>query len=348
MPNWGELLSEINSQGSVHDVVRRRYVRELHQLTGRNVIVYYSGWLEKQALLRQGLGGFEVNDSDKNGFMAVIHGMKRSLGLDLVLHTPGGDIAATESLVDYLRAMFDGDVRVIVPQLAMSAGTMISLSANEIVMGKHSSLGPIDPQIGGMPAHGIKEEFDRARREIAESAANIPIWQPIIAKYSPTLIGECEKAIAWSNLMVKQWLETGMFKQRENKAELADRVVNELGDHSVTLSHARHISYEKAKELDLRVTRLEDLGQQIQDAVLSVHHACGITVSATPAFKIIENHEGVGFISAANLIAVPQQPPIATAPALPSLPPQPQEPGVEPSDPPSQSVSGNADAPRQL
>ena len=97
-----------------------------------------------------------------NAFMAAVHLLKRDKGLDLILHTPGGDIAATEALVKYLWTMFDKDVRVIVPQLAMSAGTMIACSAKQIVMGKQSSLGPIDPQIFGMPAQAILEEFQMA------------------------------------------------------------------------------------------------------------------------------------------------------------------------------------------
>ena len=159
MPSWDKVQSEIRQAGSTHDVIRRQHLSRLHDVTGRNVIAYYSGWLEKEQLLSQGLTGVEVNDSDKNGFMATIHELDRSLGLDLILHTPGGDVAATESLVDSLRAMFGSDIRVIVPHLAMSAGTMIALSAREVVMGKHSSLGPIDPQMGGLPAHGVIEEF---------------------------------------------------------------------------------------------------------------------------------------------------------------------------------------------
>ena len=67
----------------------------------------------------------------------------------LVLHTPGGDIAATESLVDYLYSMFGHNTRVIVSQISMSAGAMIALSAKEIMLDKHSNLGSIDPQMGG-------------------------------------------------------------------------------------------------------------------------------------------------------------------------------------------------------
>ena len=63
-----------------------------------------------------------------------------------------------------------------------------------------SNLGPIDPQFGATPAHGIIEEFKRAHAEIKADPSKIPVWQPIIAKYAPTLIGECEKAIKWSEV----------------------------------------------------------------------------------------------------------------------------------------------------
>ena len=125
-PNWRTLVDEIDEAGSVYDQVRRKYLAKLHQTTGRNVIAYYSSWLQKPELLRQGMLGFEVNDGDKNAFMATIHQLDRTKGLDLFLHTPGGDVAAAESLVDYLRSMFDTDIRAIVPQIAMSAGTMIA------------------------------------------------------------------------------------------------------------------------------------------------------------------------------------------------------------------------------
>jgi len=295
MPGWNELLNETKAAGSTHDVIRRRYLRRLHELTGRNVIVYYSGWLQKQDLARQGFGGFAVNDSDKNAFMATIHGLDRTLGLDLVLHTPGGETAATESLVDYLRAMFGKNIRAIVPQLAMSAGTMIALACREVVMGKHSSLGPIDPQLGGMAAHGVIEEFKRAKAEIAQNAATIPVWQPIIAKYSPTLIGECEKAIEWSNEVAERWLRECMFDGEATAAADAKRIIDELSDHALTKSHARHYSAEQARNLGVKVVQLED-DQDLQDAVLSVHHSVIQTLDATGAYKVVENQNGIAYI----------------------------------------------------
>ena len=164
MPNWKNILDEVNAAGSTYDGIRRKYIKKLSKITGRNVIVYYSGWLQKPQLATKGLD-FGINDGDKEAFMSVIHRLDRSKGLDLLLHTPVGDTASTESIVDYLRSMFGTDIRAIVPQIAMSAGTMTALSCKEIIMGKHSSLGPIDPQIGGIAAHGMVGQPARLARE---------------------------------------------------------------------------------------------------------------------------------------------------------------------------------------
>ncbi len=289
MANWNEILNEIQSKGGIHDVIRRQYLVDLHGITGRNVIVYYSGWLQKGSL-----PGTEINDEDKNGFMTVIHGLQRDLGLDLILHTPGGDMAATESLVDYLRSMFGKDVRAIVPQLAMSGGTMIACSCKEILMGKQSSLGPIDPQLGGIPAHGVVEEFKRAQEEAVRNPAYIPLLQVQISKYAPAFVGECEKAISWANEVSADWLKTGMFDGDTDTKKIA-QIVEELGDHAITKSHARHLSIKQCKAIGLKITDLE-ASQKTQDAVLSVHHTCMLTLAGTPAVKIIENHNGNAFI----------------------------------------------------
>ncbi|MBI2852849.1 MAG: S49 family peptidase [Chloroflexi bacterium] len=302
MPDWNDILNEITDKAKVgpHDLVRREYLQRLHDVTKRNIIIYYSGWLQKP-----GMSGTEVNDADKNGFMNAIHGLDRNKGLDLVLHTPGGGTAATESLVDYLHSMFGRDIRAIVPQLALSAGTMIACATKEIIMGKHSSLGPIDPQFGGLPAHGVIEEFNRAFDECKKDQLKIAVWQPIIAKYNPTLIGECEKAIAWSEQMVNSWLSKGMLRGKKNKSARIDRILKGLGDHALTLSHARHLSLDKCDEIGLEVKSLED-NPALQDAVLSVHHACIHTLAGTNAIKIIENHLGKAFIQIAQQVVVRQ------------------------------------------
>jgi hypothetical protein len=293
MPNWSGLLNEITKNGSTQDLVRRKYLKKLDQLTHRNVIAYYSGWLQKPTA-----PNYFINDSDKNGFMNAVYKLDPSRGLDLILHTPGGETAATESIVDYLRSKFSKNIRVIVPQLAMSGGTMIACAAKEIIMGKQSSLGPIDPQLGGVSCSGVIEEFDRAIKEVEENTKKALIWQQIVAKYPISFVGDCQKSIAWSKSMTKEWLKTGMFNGESSPAILSriDKILEGL-DNKSTLSHSRHLSATKCKDIGFndKITLMES-NQQLQDAILSVHHAFMLTFEQTPAIKIIENSKDNAYI----------------------------------------------------
>lgn len=292
MPGWGEVLTEICACQNENplDFVRRKYLKRLSEYTGRNVIAYYSGWLQ-----HPGLNSTSINDDDKNSLMATIHQIDRKKGLDLILHTPGGDTAATESLVNYIRAMFGNDVRAIIPQLAMSAGTMIACSCKEIIMGKQSNLGPIDPQFGGIPAYGVLSEFNKAVDEVKLDSQKLPLWQVIISKYHPTFIGECENAIMMSSQMVLNWLQTGMFKYDPNKESISEHIVNELNNHTDTMSHARHIHIEECKIMGLKVTDMES-DQDLQDLILTIHHSYMHTFANSNALKIVENQEGIAVI----------------------------------------------------
>ena len=295
MPAWANVLTEIGrKQQSGHqatDLIRRKYLKELHRHTGRNVIAYYSGWLFRPP----NAPNLSVGDDDMNAFMAAVHQLDRVKGLDLILHTPGGDIAATEALVKYLWVMFDKNIRVIVPQLAMSAGTMIACAANMIVMGKQSSLGPIDPQIGGVPAQGVLDEFQMAIETIKNEPASAPLWQQIVSRYHPSFLNECAQAINWSRTMVGDWLRENMLATDPDPDGKARSIVSYLGSHSATAAHARHIPLSKCEEIGLKIERLED-DAKLQDLVLTVHHAYMHTFSMTAALKITENHRGVATV----------------------------------------------------
>lgn len=295
MPSWNSVLQEINAKqqegATAVDIVRRSYLKKLHEFTGRNVIAYYSGWLSKPPQTPN----LDIGDDDTNGFMSAVHNLDRLRGLDLILHTPGGNIAATEGLVDYLWKMFNKDIRVIVPQIAMSAGTMIACSSRSIVMGKQSSLGPIDPQFGGIAAQAVIDEFDMAVKSINADPASAPLWQAIIGKYHPTFLLECSQAIEWSREMVGTWLANNMFSAESDSHERAARVVEALSDHAGTKTHSRHLAKEHCSTIGLSIESLEDT-PELQDLVLTTHHAFMHTFAQTPATKIIENHLGIATV----------------------------------------------------
>ncbi|WP_226571267.1 SDH family Clp fold serine proteinase [Mangrovibacter yixingensis] len=277
------------SQRSPMDEVRRKYLKKLSKHTGRNVISYYSGFLQKGGDNIRHL--LQMTDDDKNGLMTAINGLDPKKGLDLILHTPGGDIAALESIGHYLRSKFGTNIRAIVPMISMSCGTMLACCAKEIVMGKQSNLGPIDPQFNGFSTHAIIEEWDRARTEIFSNPQAVQVWQFTLQKLNPTIIGECEKAIRWANDIVKDWLMSGMFLGEQDSEQKASHVCDELNNHQTTYTHSRHIHLDKAQRIGLKVVELE-ADQVLQDLVLTIHHSYMHTFGSAPVAKIIENHNG--------------------------------------------------------
>jgi ATP-dependent protease ClpP protease subunit len=297
MPNWRQVLSEIQAEDahlrieavSAVDKVRRRYLVDLHHQTGRNVIAYYSGWLSNAG------PGIDVNDEDKAAFMMAIHGLDKELGLDLILHTPGGGLSAAESLVDYLRRIFGCNIRAIVPHMAMSAGTMIACSCKSIVMGKQSNLGPIDPQIGGLPAAAVKKEIERAIEEVAADPNRLHFWQFVLNKYSPTFVSQCEQVVEMAEKFVHQRLLDNMLADEPDAGAKADKIVRGLSDVDTNKSHDRHIHVDACEELGLKIERLED-DQGFQEAMLTVHHCYMHSLSVSGATKIVENHLGQAFV----------------------------------------------------
>ena len=303
MPIWSEILSELAKEqadgraAQSFDVVRRKYLLRLHEHSGSDVILYASGWLQKHDVHPSSVG---IVDEDIQAFMEVCHGLK-SDRLDLILHSPGGSPEATEAIVSYLRQQFS-KIRVIVPQLAMSAATMIACAADEIILGKHSFLGPIDPQfvlatsLGNrlVPAQAVLDQFDRAQQECSDPA-KLSAWLPMLVQYGPDLLVQCELALEMSKELVKTWLETYMFSNKDGRAEIAEEVSTWLAEHGNFKSHSRHIPRNEIEDHDLKVMRMEK-DSTFQDLALSVFHATTHTFAGTSTSKIVENHLGRAFI----------------------------------------------------
>lgn len=303
MPTWGEILEEMptrwtRADGTIDvDGMRRTYILELFALTGRNVVVYATDWMQT--------GGPDASIvlSDIHGLMEVFKDLNPDIGLDLILHSPGGDPTAADSLVRYMRQKFT-DVRVIVPIAAMSAATMWALSADRILMGKHSQLGPIDPQLvfphAMVPAGAITRTFERAQLECAADATRLSAWVPTLQQYFPGLLDMCDDSTKLARSLAEEYLFEHMLKNDPNKADLARVAAEYFADDQVHIAHGRGIHRDSIIALGLTVERLED-DDKLQDAVLSVHHAFMHTFGMTPAVKIIENHIGRAMVRQAPM-----------------------------------------------
>ena len=298
MSSWSDIagkVSQLVNQGLTENAalnsIRQESIKALADYRGRNVICYYSGWLQ----LSESVAPDSITDDDTNGLMNALHGLDKAKGLDLVLHTPGGDLAATQSIVGYLMDFFNHDVDAFVPQLALSAGTMIACACRHIYMGRQSSLGPTDPQLRGIAAGGVIEEFKAAVDEVTSNPGAAPIWAQIIGQYPPTFLGDCQKALDLSESTVKQWLVENMLSGEVDPDKTADNIASVLCDHKQTAMHNRHFSYRELRGLGMKIHLLEDDGE-LQDRVLTVHHSYMTTFQRTPIAKIIENSNSKGWI----------------------------------------------------
>lgn len=298
MPSFNHVLQAIAEKqraGSPNpfDDVRREYISALSQHTNRNVICYYSAWLSAPA----GTANLSIDDMDKNGLMNAVSSMDCSRGLNLLLHTPGGSITAAESLVYYLKQKFGNDIRAIVPQMAMSAGTMIACACKDIYMGHQSSIGPFDPHVRGTSAFSVFDEFRRATEDIKKFPHTIPLWQSMLQKYPPAFLEDCERSIELARQLVPEWLRSGMFNElnEPEQNQLIEKVMAALNNPKETKEHSRHIHYQQARDIGLKVTLLEH-DQGLQEQVLSVHHAFMATLLSTRTAKIIENNHNAAFV----------------------------------------------------
>ena len=156
--------------------------------------------------------------------------------IDLILHTPGGLVLATEQIARAL-IRHQAKVTVFVPHYAMSGGTMLALAADEIVMDENAVLGPVDPQLGNYPAASILRVVDE---------------KPIEQLDDQTLImaDVARKAIRQVKEFVRDLLRDSVPRQKIDPKRI-EEVVEALTTGRVT--HDYPISAEEAKALGLPV-----------------------------------------------------------------------------------------------
>lgn len=324
MPTWGKINTELanliqqrrttvpisDSDAALispHDIIRKKYVAELAGYTGIPLIVYASGWLMGRPAPDSSVA---VSTQDVMGFMEAVHSLPPG-PLDLIIHSPGGDPDSAQAIMSYLRSYGFNPIRAIVPVSAKSAATMMALSCDQVVMGKHSQLGPIDPQFTVSTPEGprmaaaqaILDQFDMAKMECAAEQQNLAAWLPILRSYLPGLLSQCINAQQAAVKIVETALHAYMLKDlsEPERSSKAHAIAAWFGNHKTHLSHGRPLTIEEVEAQGVNVLRLES-DQQLQEKVLSAWHGIQLTVSQLPVAKIIENSLGSAWI-----LQVPQQ-----------------------------------------
>lgn len=306
MPTLNEIQQEIvRAKTASQDAVRRKYVRDLSDYTHRDTIIYITAYATNK-MMKIPTQVISVMSDDVHSFMTTVKGLKNDK-LDLIIHSPGGTVEAAEQLVNYLRAKYK-HIRAIIPHSAMSAATMLACACDEIIMGKHSAIGPIDPQITfptptGLftaPAQSLLSEFEQAKAEVIANPNVAPIWVSKLKNLPHGILDICRNTTELSKVKVGLWLSSYMFKDDPDGATKAHDIAEWLGTASNHLTHGRPIPYNIAKDKGLKIIELEK-DQNLQEKVLSVFHSSIVTIDVTSCVKIIENQNGVGSYTQFNL-----------------------------------------------
>jgi ClpP class serine protease len=172
----------------------------------------------------------DVNDSEE--ILRAIHMTDENVPLDLVLHTPGGLVLAALQIAHAIRDR-KAKVTVFVPHYAMSGGTLIALAADEIVMSRHAVLGPVDPQLGELPAASLLKVVEQ--KPLSE-----------IDDKTLVMVDLGRKAIAQLKAAVKELLAHTM------KDDRAEALAQKLA--TGTWTHDYPITAKEAKTLGLAVS----------------------------------------------------------------------------------------------
>ena len=298
-----------------------KYIADLFAFTKRPLLIYATDFFNPQ---KAALAGNEISIilSDKDGIVEAIRKLPKG-PLDIILHSPGGSLEATESIVDILRMKFN-DIRIFIPNTAKSAATMMALSADEIYLASSAELGPIDPQmvyrkdsgLNQSPAQAIIDQFESAQKDLSKDANKLPAWIPILPMYGPSLYQDCKNAINLSKNIVRSWLVQYMFKslpKKRDRVNRARKVVNYFSSHKKLKSHARRIGLSEIDQNLKGLLRIRNLDNEPElcNKVMGVYYCLLNVFQRSSSFKIIQDHLGHRYV---RQIQVPQVPQIIPMP----------------------------------
>lgn len=272
-PNRGfifDLYDEMSNASFVHF----RKIKEYQKLTSRKLVVY-------NALFAHPAGIILNEDAE------LIENVLRSCdtdqfdGLDLMVHSPGGMPDAAGDLIRVCRT-YSKSFRVVIPNMAMSAATVLAMGADEILMSETSKLGPIDPQMVFQTKEGAfmraaKSFIDAFSSLVKEANALAGAGQPIaghlhlLTKQDPSWIIECIRARNATTALAKRVLQKGMLKAKSEQE--VDAVVASFLAKGDSESHGSRISAKEASDMGL-VINLADNRSAYWNLIWEIYVRC--------------------------------------------------------------------------
>ena len=216
---------------------RQALIKQIQAQTGRRLICYVSG---SRCL---------VDRDDTIPFADLLHHVPAGKSIELLLHTRGGNVDAAEKLIRMVRRKVgEADFHIVVPEYAKSAGTLMVLGADRVVMSDTSELGPIDPQIrladgSGQAVQNYLDAYEDLEVKLLEDPGNIAA-RLMLDKLDPTIIKLCQVAVERARQSAEYLLRHGMFRNGGPWTLPA----SELLDTRRWLSHSQMIAWDDARD----------------------------------------------------------------------------------------------------
>jgi len=275
-----------------------RLISEYNELRGTYLFVYV-------AAIGKPIPAVPLEQADFYVIRDLLTDKKDFRKIDIYLETPGGSGETAEEIVRFLRNNFD-TVSYVISGEAKSAGTIIVLSGDEILMTESGSLGPIDAQmkIGRsiISAYDYIEWVEGKRREAEEHGRLNPFDATMVAQITPGELGNVFHALKFAEELVIEWLIKYKFKKwtvtetrklpvtEALKRKRAEEISHELTNHSKWRLHGRSIKIDDLEEIGLKITRI-DKDPQLADIIYRIQTVCRLLFETTTSFKIFATRD---------------------------------------------------------
>jgi len=286
-------------------LLRKETFLRIESITGRPLICYVT----RTSNLPRGVPiPAYIDDGDLTGFGDLLQSTQGE-AIDVLVVSNGGSAEATERIVRLIRERFKV-VRFLLPANAYSAATLMCFSGDELLMDSLATLGPIDPQLNGVPVYAILKAFETVEERLKkEGPRALTAYMPLISKYDLHILELCKSAQELSKELARTWLSSYMLKCVEGDPRVT-AIVEFFSDYPTHKSHGRSIGREKALQLGLTVTNAERV-ERLGDLLRSLHNQYQLWFDKTSFYKMFENAHGVNWgrqFTQAVMVSAPQSP----------------------------------------
>lgn len=227
-------------------MARLRFLRRLERQRGSRVITLIHRQESRTILGIPVARYIDIDDSEQ--VLRAIRLTPRDMPIDLILHTPGGLVLATEQIAKALKN-HQARVTVIIPHYAMSGGTLLALAADEILMDENAVIGPVDPQVGEYPAASILKVIgEKDKNELEDKTLILAD----LARKATSQVQECVEALVRDRMPPEQVKEliTSLTEGRWTH------------DYPITFAQAERLGFPVRREVPVEVYALMDLYPQ--------------------------------------------------------------------------------------